>query len=79
MKKQARYHVNRKLSDYDRAPAKPSGTASGELAVQTFDDIGRQVTVYVPPNPPEAIVFPATARESRSGGGYSRRPTYRPQ
>ena len=30
MKKHARYHVNRKLSEYDRAPAKPSGTASSQ-------------------------------------------------
>ena len=57
MKKQARYHVNRRLSEYDRAPANPSGTASGEFVAETFDHIGRQVTVYVPPNPPEAIVF----------------------
>jgi enterochelin esterase-like enzyme len=31
---------------------------SGELVTETFDyDGGRQVTVYVPPAPPEAIVF----------------------
>jgi len=31
---------------------------AGKLVTETFDhDGGRQVTVYVPPNPPEAIVF----------------------
>ena len=31
---------------------------AGELVTETFDyDDGRQVTVYIPPDPPEAIVF----------------------
>lgn len=31
---------------------------AGELVTETFDyDQGRQVTVYVPPDPPQAIVF----------------------
>jgi hypothetical protein len=30
----------------------------GEIVTETFDyDDGRQVSVYVPPDPPEAIVF----------------------
>ncbi|HEY8305877.1 MAG TPA: alpha/beta hydrolase-fold protein [Lapillicoccus sp.] len=34
------------------------GAVSGELLTETLDyDGGRQVTVYVPPGPPEAIVF----------------------
>src|SRR3954471_14488745 len=34
------------------------GGVSGEFITETFDyDGGRQVTVYVPPDPPEAIVF----------------------
>jgi enterochelin esterase-like enzyme len=34
------------------------GPRSGEFITETFDyDGGRQVTVYRPPNPPEAIVF----------------------
>ena len=33
-------------------------TMAGELITETFDyDRGRQVTVYVPPDPPEAVVF----------------------
>lgn len=31
---------------------------AGEFVTETFDyEAGRQVTVYVPPRPPEAIVF----------------------
>ncbi len=36
----------------------PHGIASGEFVTGSFEyDGGRQVTVYVPPDPPEAIVF----------------------
>jgi hypothetical protein len=39
-------------------PAKPTGAVSGTFVTETFeDDGGRQVTVYVPPNPPEAIIY----------------------
>jgi enterochelin esterase-like enzyme len=35
-----------------------AGAIAGELVTETFDyDGGRQVTVYLPPSPPEAIVF----------------------
>ena len=58
MKKQARYQVNRKLSESDGAAAKPTRAVSGEFVTEKFEhDDGRQVTVYVPPAPPEAIVF----------------------
>jgi enterochelin esterase-like enzyme len=58
MKKQARNHVNHKLGESDKAPAKPTGAVSGEFVTETFDyDDGRQVTVYVPRDRPEAIVF----------------------
>ena len=58
MKKQARNRANRKLSESDGAPAKPTGAVSGEFVTEMFEyDGGRQVTVYVPPDPPEAIVF----------------------
>jgi enterochelin esterase-like enzyme len=34
------------------------GTASGDFVTESFGyDGGRQVTVYVPPDPPEAVVF----------------------
>jgi len=58
MKKQARNHVNSDLSESDAAPAEPTGAVSGEFVTEMFEyDGGRQVTVYVPPDPPEAIVF----------------------
>jgi enterochelin esterase-like enzyme len=38
--------------------AEPSGAVSGEFVTKEFEyDCGRQVTVYVPPDPIEAIVF----------------------
>ena len=50
--------TGRKLSESDGEPAKSTGAVSGELVTETFEyDDGRQVTVYVPPAPPEAIVF----------------------
>lgn len=58
MKKEARNHIDHKLSEFDGAPAKRTGAVSGELVTETFEyDSGRQVTAYVPPDPPEAIVF----------------------
>ena len=60
MKKQARYHINPKRSESDGAPDRPTGAISGEFVTEAFEyDGGRQVTVYVPPDPPEAIVFAA--------------------
>src|SRR5436309_10119396 len=40
-----------------REPARADPMA-GELVTETFEyDAGRQVTAYVPPDPPEAVVF----------------------
>lgn len=46
-------------SDRDSVSKPPlTDPIAGELVTETFDyDGGRQVTVYVPPSPPEAIVF----------------------
>jgi hypothetical protein len=80
MKKQPCNHVNRTPSESGGAPAMPTGAVSGGFVTETFEyDGGRQVTVYGPPDPPEAIVFAGEARESRSGAGCLRRPAYRPQ
>ncbi len=58
MKKQARNHVNGKLNESNGARAKPTSAFSGEFVTEMFEyDGGRQVTVYVPPNPPELIIF----------------------
>ncbi len=58
MKEQARNQVSQKKSESDDGPAKSTSAASGEFVTETFAyDGGRQVTVYVPPETPEAIVF----------------------
>jgi enterochelin esterase-like enzyme len=57
MKEQARNHVNRELSE-SGGTVKPAGAVAGEFVTETFEyDGGRQVTVYVPPNLPQAIIF----------------------
>ncbi|MGA3212027.1 MAG: alpha/beta hydrolase-fold protein [Terriglobales bacterium] len=50
--------MNRKPSESDGTPAQTTGAVSGEFVTRVFEyDGGRQVTVYVPPDPPDAIVF----------------------
>jgi pimeloyl-ACP methyl ester carboxylesterase len=50
--------VNRNISESDGQSARPMGLGPGEFVTDTLEyDGGRQVTVYVPPEPPEAIVF----------------------
>jgi len=47
-----------KLSASDEDPAEPTSAVLGEFVTGTLGyDGGRQVTVYVPPHPPEAVVF----------------------
>jgi enterochelin esterase-like enzyme len=44
---------------------------TGQLVTETFDyDGGRQVTVYVPPDPPEAVVFAGDGQLISQWGGY---------
>jgi hypothetical protein len=48
------------MNEFSQVPAEPprAGAMAGEFVTETFDyDHGRQVTVYVPPVPSEAIVF----------------------
>jgi enterochelin esterase-like enzyme len=55
------------------APPEPARAdpISGELVTETFDyDGGRQVTVYVPPDPPEAVVFAGDGQLISDWGGY---------
>jgi enterochelin esterase-like enzyme len=53
----------------DKEPATMSSIA-GELVTETFGyDGGRQVTVYVPPGPAEAVVFAADGQLISSWGG----------
>jgi len=49
---------NREPSETEGAAARSTGAVLGEFVTETFEyDGGRQVTVYVPPNPPEAIIY----------------------
>ena len=58
MKEQTHNHVSQKPSESDKGPAKPTSAVSGEFVTETFKYDGeRQVTVYVPPETPEAIAF----------------------
>ena len=58
MKKRAHNPVDRRLSESDETASKPTGAASGQYVTEMFEyDGGRQVTAYVPSDPPEAIVF----------------------
>jgi enterochelin esterase-like enzyme len=44
---------------------------AGELVTETFDyDGGRQVTVYVPPDPLEAVMFAGDGQLTSQWGGY---------
>jgi enterochelin esterase-like enzyme len=66
----------------DQAAATPGGAESvpelvrvdpiaGELVTETFEyDGGRQVTVYVPPDRPEAVVFAGDGQLISQWGGY---------
>ena len=54
------------------APPEPpyAGPGAGELVIETFEyDGGRQVTVYVPPCPPEAVVFAGDGQLISQWGG----------
>src|SRR5258708_38149126 len=69
MKKQAHNPVNRKLSESDETSCKPTRAVSREFVTETFEyDGGRRVTVYVPPDPPEAIVFAGDGQRISSWG-----------
>jgi enterochelin esterase-like enzyme len=55
------------------APPEPARAdpIAGELVTETFEyDGGRQVTVYVPPDPPEAVVFAGDGQGISQWGGY---------
>jgi enterochelin esterase-like enzyme len=69
MKKRAHNPVDRRLSESDETASKPTGAVSGEFVIETFEyDGGRQITVYVPQDPPEAIVFPGDGQRISKWG-----------
>jgi enterochelin esterase-like enzyme len=56
-------------SESDKASVESSGAILGRLVTQRFDyGGGRQVTVYVPPNRPEAIVFSGDGQQISQWG-----------
>jgi enterochelin esterase-like enzyme len=60
------------VDEFSEAPPEPprADAITGELVTETFDyDGGRQVTVYVPPSPPEAIVFACDGQLISQWGG----------
>jgi enterochelin esterase-like enzyme len=60
------------MKEHSEAPPEPprADPIAGELVTETFDfDGGRQVTVYVPPDPPEAIVFAGDGQMISQWGG----------
>lgn len=58
------------LTGSDAARAETRRSLAGELVTTTFAyDGGRQVTVYVPPEPPEAVVFAGDGELMAGWGG----------
>ena len=61
------------MNEFSEAQPEPprADPIAGEFVTETFDyDGGRQVTVYVPPNPPEAIVFAGDGQTISQWGGF---------
>jgi enterochelin esterase-like enzyme len=60
------------MNEFSDAPPEPPRAApvAGKFVTETFDyDDARQVTVYVPPEPPEAIVFAGDGQMISQWGG----------
>ena len=69
MKTQQPDPVTHKPDAFPGAPARPTAAASGEFVTETLDyDGGRQVTVYVPPGRPAAVVFAGDGQETSKFG-----------
>ena len=63
------------MMESGRPAEKPTGGVSGEFVTEVFEyDGGRQVTVYVPPDPPEAIVFAGDGQRIAKWGRLLERP-----
>jgi len=72
MNEQAGDQVNSKRTE---SVAEPTGAPSGTFVTETFEaNGGRQVTVYVPPDPPEAIVFAADGQRISKWGRLLEKP-----
>jgi enterochelin esterase-like enzyme len=66
MDKQAPDLVNRESGE---SSAEPIGAASGEFVTEMFEyDGGRQITAYLPPDPPEFMVFAGDGQQIAKWG-----------
>ncbi len=65
-------HAAGDAGDPEAPPEPPrADPMAGELVTETFEyDGGRQVTVYVPPDPPEAVVFAGDGQLISQWGGF---------
>lgn len=69
VEKQPGDQVNHESSETGGGPAKLCKAASREFVTETFEyDGGRQVTVFVPPERPEAVVFAADGQRISKWG-----------
>lgn len=59
------------MNEFSEAPpARPQGGPAGKFVTETFDhDGGREVTVYIPPERPDAIVFAGDGQMISQWGG----------
>ena len=68
-----RHAEDERMSEFPGARPEPprAGAIAGHFVTETFDyDHGRQVTVYVPPAPPEAIVYAADGQMISAWGSF---------
>jgi pimeloyl-ACP methyl ester carboxylesterase len=71
MKKQTGYPVNQNVSEFDRTPAKSTHGVLGDFITHRFEyDRGREVTVYVPAVPTEAIIFAGDGQRISKWGQF---------
>src|SRR5579871_2308044 len=69
MKKQALHQENSRLTGSGAPRTEPTGAGAGEFVTGMFEyGGGRQVTVYLPPDPPQAIVFAADGQRISKWG-----------
>ena len=79
MKQEADNSANR-MQESDRELTRSTDAISSEFVTETFEYCGgRQVTVYVPPNPPEAIIFAGDGQRISKWGRLLEKANVRPQ
>ncbi|HEY6447696.1 MAG TPA: alpha/beta hydrolase-fold protein [Acidobacteriaceae bacterium] len=75
MERQAPNPLNGERTEVGGASVNPTGALAGSLVTETFAyDGGRQATAYVPPRPPEAIIFAADGQRLARWGRLLEKP-----